>query len=252
MWTVGIRTLSRLYVPWALRGSGGWAGHRLIIPGDYSDGYPDGVFTDSDLAIIDNTDYNEDDDEGFFGPLLRLAYDITVDRNGYNAESKLHLRLAEGRRYRGTPPWMQKFLAWTCSAEPSSLEYPTNPVLRNLTKKEYVRADALTLPHGYRVWYGSNPVTLGHAVMSRIVWSADPTVSIALSDEFADKFIHGVWAGCAFDIVELGEWAERDGWNDVSAEVKEDLIYMGLQEGALSYDPSEQAESNSDEGDGSQ
>ena len=239
MWTVGIRTLRRLYIPWALRGTGAWAGHRLIITGDYSDRYPEGVFTGPELAIMNNVSYDERDDEGFFTPLLRLAGGVTTDYKGCTAEDKLQSRLVERVGvhrwfYHRTPEWMDKFLPWTKPADENSLEFPTDPVLRNLTKKEYIRADAFTLSRGYHVCSANNPVTLGYAVMSRIVWSADWSVPMNLSVDFATKLFHGPWTGCAFDIIGFGEWTDRDGWNDVSAEAKEDLIYMGLQEGAIS------------------
>ncbi|KAJ2784318.1 hypothetical protein H4R18_001204 [Coemansia javaensis] len=83
------------------------------------------------------------------------------------------------------------------------LEGP-NSILRNLTTKEYVRRSGIKRRNG-----------LGFAVMSRIPWSTDPSVSIECS--FA---VHrGVWAGHRFDITTTDLVALDDSWRDVTEEV---------------------------------
>ena len=233
MWTIGIRTLRRLYVSRARYGSGTWAGHCLIIIGQYAKEHPDHVFTDLELKTIDDC-RPESEALGMYHPLEMMAHNVIVDRGYGSTSMELYSRLSE-RRCHGTPPCMDKFLDWMII---NPVEYPTDPVLRNLTKKEYVRDDALTLPPGYRVQSRQYPLTLGHALMSRIVWSSGSSVNMALSKEFADKFAHGVWTGCAFDIVSFGEWKERDeDWKDVSVEVREDMVYLAVQDLQLIYDP---------------
>ena len=58
-----------------------------------------------------------------------------------------------------------------------------------------------------------------------------------MSPEFGDKLVHGPWTGCEFDIVGCEEWKDREGWKDVSVEVKGDMIYLAVQDGALRYTP---------------
>ncbi|KAA6406431.1 MAG: cytochrome P450 [Lasallia pustulata] len=105
--------------------------------------------------------------------------------------------------------------------------FPKNKkwVLRNLTTKEFVTADAVALKPNFvegPLIYG---LGFGEVVLSRICWSSDPAVGV--SDELL--FHKGVWAGHRFDIVtteklqmERGEGG-GDLWKDVSEEVVKEM-----------------------------
>ena len=105
--------------------------------------------------------------------------------------------------------------------------FPENKkwVLRNLTTKEFVTADAIAIkPYLVKgpLIYG---LGFGEVVLSRICWSSDRVVG--LPDELL--FHRGVWAGHRFDIVtteklhmERGEGG-GDLWKDVSEEVVKEM-----------------------------
>lgn len=76
-------------------------------------------------------------------------------------------------------------------------------VLRNLTKKEFVRGNALPFD-----------VSLGHTVLIQILWSGEPfTRGYSGIDLFRSD-----WAGHCFDIVdaEIMRNAEWEGWRDAT------------------------------------
>ena len=105
--------------------------------------------------------------------------------------------------------------------------FPENKkwVLRNLTTKEFVTADAIAIkPYLVKgpLIYG---LGFGEVVLSRICWSSVPDMSVS------DKLLlhRGVWAGHRLDIVtteklqmERGEGG-GDPWKDVSEEVVKEM-----------------------------
>lgn len=91
-------------------------------------------------------------------------------------------------------------------------------VLRNLTKKEFVRASAITLDE-YPGHLHSHP-SLGQALMTLICWSDDPSASMNVNFEIT----RGDWAGDRFDIRPLREVEEeidKHDWMDISEAVAE-------------------------------
>jgi hypothetical protein len=98
-----------------------------------------------------------------------------------------------------------------------SIEYQNADILRNISKRQYVRRRALrkmTCPTHWQ-W---DTVDLGHVVMSRICWSSDSSVAMSYKGD-----IHrGVWAGDRFDITSADALDEKDEngqeveWTDVT------------------------------------
>ncbi|KAF7321212.1 hypothetical protein HMN09_00210000 [Mycena chlorophos] len=113
-------------------------------------------------------------------------------------------------------------------------ENPAAFVLRNLTKREYVRGAALAELHakyaGTSLSVPMGRLTLAEVVFPRICLSSDPSMSLAYEPYWSGKqsdLHRGEWAGDCFDVVwvEDGlEWmdgVEKAGkvWKDVSGEV---------------------------------
>ncbi|RPD74865.1 hypothetical protein L226DRAFT_486796 [Lentinus tigrinus ALCF2SS1-7] len=101
-------------------------------------------------------------------------------------------------------------------------------VLVNLDKKLYVRAAALAelagAPEDEQPFLPTCKMDLGHALLTRILWSSDQTVDM---DNSID--IHrGPWAGDRFCITTLERCEKRfdipGQWKDVSGEILADLI----------------------------
>ncbi|KAG5635142.1 hypothetical protein H0H81_012293 [Sphagnurus paluster] len=98
--------------------------------------------------------------------------------------------------------------------------YPTH-ALRNLTKKEYVRGDAIERVRrepDARAQRLDN-LSFNHILAARFTWSSDPSLSMS----YEGPLHRGVWAGHRFDVVEIGclynGQESLDGWKDVSEEV---------------------------------
>ena len=94
--------------------------------------------------------------------------------------------------------------------------YPDGlPVLCNVSKAEYVRADGLTAPD----------VTLVHALLVRIAWSTDTSTGFPCADGVAQALASGPWAGdkVSVDTMEtlptLPVGRREEGWVDVTSEV---------------------------------
>ncbi|QUC18348.1 uncharacterized protein UV8b_02589 [Ustilaginoidea virens] len=108
--------------------------------------------------------------------------------------------------------------------------YPADEVwiLRNLTAKEMVRGDRFeqtpgSPPRGPFLEHQG----LGTAVLSRICWTSDPSISM---EDPGGRISRGVWAGHGFDIATLKRHEEAlaagEIWRDVSAEVVAEVESM--------------------------
>ena len=99
-----------------------------------------------------------------------------------------------------------------------------NWVLRNLSKHEYVREEAIKVNSMERVGNSRTigEIGLGQVVLSRICWSTDDSCAMRY-----DEDIHrGVWAGNRFDITMIDQVTlvdEGKEWKDVSNEVAEEM-----------------------------
>ncbi|KAF8322708.1 hypothetical protein DL93DRAFT_1052976 [Clavulina sp. PMI_390] len=102
-------------------------------------------------------------------------------------------------------------------------------LLRNLSKRIYVRSDTLAVRSG-----GDAAVSLCRALFCRITWGCSADLRSWLRFGLV-KHPNGPWAGDCFDVVALGacggDWdsSSLEGWSDETEAVKEDLI--GIWEG---------------------
>jgi hypothetical protein len=232
-----------------------WKGHRLICLGDYVKDLPDQLNNAKSLCELATTvGYSYRDCHVWFGAdasekwtrrLCKLAQGIY--QNAVAVDRGFHLRtdyqlLEDVRSVPGAAAWVYDPRVY--GSLMNSKRYPSyaNPidsdeedaeeveeyleppepvmVLRNLSKRVYLRSDTLPFTGRDRVW------GFGRAILSRICWSTDPSVSMLCEGD-----IHrGVWAGDRFDVVELDDFGasieelESSGWKDVTSEVREELI----------------------------
>lgn len=125
---------------------------------------------------------------------------------------------------------MDYVYAWTMDRGRRSVSGKGRPVmvLRNLTKRLFVRSDTFSVTGVDPLW------GFGRAIISRICWSTDPSVSMS----WRGNIHRGVWAGDAFDVIPLltftqsgaAGMGEPDGWTDATIEVREELIAIWKSE----------------------
>ena len=171
-----------------------WAGDRIICLGDYHEDLPAGMLSTSEQEELDQAD------EGEEMKLYEFASEHYQNVNGTSAFNRPQLSGGQ----------------W---------------ILRNLSKYEYVREEAIKVAGGKGMSdnRSSKEVGLGQVVLSRICWSTDDSCAMSYYDEDIHR---GVWAGDRFDITTIDQIGVKDGekqWTDVSDEVAKEMteIWVG-------------------------
>jgi len=200
-----------------------WSGVAIICVGDYAEDFPEGLFTEDEVEELDldeqepslyNLDCRKRSTEPAYSywfwnrklyTLLRCAEDLPEpDRS----QARVMLELQKEQLYPEDRPW----------------------VLRNLTTREYVRAEAIALDPDDICGPEIEHRGFGHAILSRICRSSDPSIAMCYEGD-----IHrGVWAGHAFDIVPLStleKSMQKEEWKDASEEVAQLLAEIWAAEG---------------------
>lgn len=213
--TLAERHIYAAYMPFL----GQWAGKHLMCVGDYMDveDFPP-WFSEEDKKLICRNIEDE------FIP----AYDTMRERARpvelYSAlveEMRVHLQHMKEPRIKDEEV-REYVLNIICP--PIKTFYPENEpwVLRDLTAKEFVRAEAIALKpehvHGPDIDFRG----FGEAVVSRICWSSDPSVSMRTSI----SIYRGIWAGHRFDITTLANHeahTKQEKWKDVSKKIGKEL-----------------------------
>ncbi len=93
-------------------------------------------------------------------------------------------------------------------------------VLCNLSKNEYVRADAiaaLTKSDGATPFI-KGAINLSHALLSRICWSSDSQIAM----NYEGDLHRGPWAGDRFEVTTMNK-LKGEEWRDISGEIVEIL-----------------------------
>ena len=187
-----------------------WAGHRLICVGNYLDNedIPQGLLTSDEQEEL-NCGVLEDDGEP------HTLHSLALERFSSVSSCMRHNR---------SNYFFQHFVSLSAPGEIQMLigrmvfkeiVDQFNPrvqdndklILRNLTKKQYVRE-------------GATSTSLGTIVLARICWSSDSSCNMAYKGHALTR---GVWAGDRFDITTLDQLEEGTGWTDVSKEVDDEM-----------------------------
>lgn len=250
IWKCGERRIRDLYQ----QERAPWRGHRLICLGDYVGDLPDQLNNAKSLCELATTVgyshrdchvwFDADASEKWTRRLEKLSQGIyenaTVVQRGFHLRTDYQL-LEDVRSVPGAAAWVNNPRVYgfftntkryshygnsidsdeTDAEEVEAYLEPPEPimVLRNLSKRVYLRSDTLPFTRYDTVW------GFGRAVLSRICWSTDPSVSMVCQGDIS----RGVWAGDRFDVVELDDFIEEiesSGWKDVTSEVREELIAL--------------------------
>ncbi|KAA1477019.1 hypothetical protein DENSPDRAFT_933415 [Dentipellis sp. KUC8613] len=217
-----------------------WAGDRIICIGDYTqlDDYPPALtatdterFTDErGLYLIAREEYQE--------IFLRKGAWATLGevRQRRRLRKLLELDLALPNDRRGRPA---SRIFTQCVVRQ---DIPQDRlVLRNFSKREYVRYDALPTDMTHEHWTGGQ-VDLGLAMHSQICWSSDPGIGM----DYDGGLHRGPWAGDRFDIAPIDELRELEKqkdeegnlmvWTDASERVADELEAILESEFDSKYD----------------
>ncbi|KAF8916450.1 hypothetical protein CPB85DRAFT_1559553 [Mucidula mucida] len=259
-WRIGVCHFKVLYTNYFRRAKD-WSRARLICLGDAS-GCPDGLVSEELVEELEDAyfDLFGEEDVGIYSLLCQFSerdykvkWPMAWDFRERCALSKLNplVRKKSGDAYGWEddtylPLYKYDFSAWIklCDLPRGhNLERPC--VLRNLSKKVYVRDDALLLEtedttedeDGAEAAEGAEDaeedeaesrdvqpyyMSFGSLLILRIAWSTDLSLGTANDDDLC----RGIWAGDRFDIVSLGVVEKEEGWTDVSTAERAQLIQI--------------------------
>ncbi|KHO00981.1 F-box domain containing protein [Metarhizium album ARSEF 1941] len=206
-----------------------WAGQKIVYVGEYTEpnDYPPGLFSDAELETLSTEKievYSEYEDE-YITMTPSNLYDFTIP-----GVSKIQERLHEfDFNWAGLlglvpnePSYEKAALKYLRPYQfPEYSQYfPQDQpwILRNLTTKQFVRAEAIALKQEFVHGPDIDVVGFGHVILLRICWSSQRA-----RDVDSEKILRGIWAGHCFDITMLAKHQEETGagedWTDISDEI---------------------------------
>jgi len=206
-----------------------WAGDRLICVGDNlkCGDLPKNFLSAEEEEMLDQY---RDQSEIFCWRLMSYCgSDVAVSRTKLHPDFLLSRVLPKPWCTHPPPQYLDILSKYI------SVGYRTPDILRNISKRQYVRHGAFErmrkiCPKHWR-WEGER-IDFGHVVLSRICWSSDSSVAMAYKGD-----IHrGVWAGDRFDVTDMDALDEVDEkgqsveWTDVSGEVLKEMYGIWLSE----------------------
>lgn len=232
---------------------GRWAGEPLVCVGDYAkcNDYPPGLFSGEELEIMRQEGGDAPGGAGDFVDNDNDAMDLDVsfleEAGKDTPKDSWRFRL---QTYRHPDHTYQADMSGADLRRCMRSIYAENPgsktinsdmeaiadmenylpkseawILRNLTTKQLVRAEAIALEPEYVNGPFIHGPGLGHVILARICWSADPSSSM----HDINNITRGVWAGHRFDIVTEKMHNEEaiaslgEAWEDVSDEVAQEV-----------------------------
>lgn len=188
-----------------------WAGHRLVLVGDYASGFPPGCMTEEEEMKIradvlsaqgEHTGDRRRAARFEVNPLYAIPEHAVCGglEPAYDWEDRAvgqPIRRARAHRLSGAEMALLDRLL-------SPMFQTADPVLRNLTSKQYIR-DATLAESRYAY-------SLGEAICVFATWTDDGP--------------EGAWAGHRFDIADFAEVNGKGGWTDVGQEAVDELRSM--------------------------
>jgi hypothetical protein len=217
LWEIGRANMYRRIE--SIAASYSWAGDRILCIGDYlkNKDIPEKILTPEEM-----NEFTDDGQNTFYNYPFYTVSGVEFSMGRLWSKCGVETRLLKDAYPRSS----FAVLSHLCSLDytPPPLMHPT--VLRNLSRRQYVRESALfELQAKYAETEILQEVGFGEIVITRICLSSDPSVSISY-----DGPIHrGVWAGDRFDIVASSEWHDPT-WTDASDEVLEELEKIWISE----------------------
>ncbi|KAI0073616.1 hypothetical protein K474DRAFT_1774611 [Panus rudis PR-1116 ss-1] len=211
-----------------------WAAHRLICVGDYAstNDLPPGVFHQDELDAIASLNPR---------PSLQryLKTECIYDHRAtsilgfevYKAPEALNYLLLRFHA-REDPAARRQVKCLDDLCTPRLLyDAPYHEwVLADIVTKELVRLEAIVDLQECEAVVGTGPFIygsyqffgLGHVILSRICWSADPSVAME-TDGLSYEIHRGPWAGHRFTITTKDRLGKGDEWTDISDQVRDDM-----------------------------
>ncbi|KAI0758174.1 hypothetical protein C8Q74DRAFT_1303621 [Fomes fomentarius] len=218
-----------------------WANARLICLGrdtDRNADLPPDLLTKDELHQVVTCvhphvlDCLEPGQEPHFALVACETYKNKYGTTSYHARTEYYDELSRLHEEAAANPKLAlevKMYKELCIFSVTGPAYPPGAlVLCNLSKAEYVREDRLSKMvrkiHGWVEEFG-----LMHALLSRICWSVDPSISMCCDKKYKERLTKGPWAGDRFCVVTL-ETMPRPNvakeWKDVTAEVDKLLAHL--------------------------
>ncbi|EJD54097.1 hypothetical protein AURDEDRAFT_157353 [Auricularia subglabra TFB-10046 SS5] len=196
-----------------------WAGDRLIITGDYQD--------DGDLPAgleLPQPQWNVKDENIFIVsddfPMPKT--DRSLKQDAAAAIIRPMLKSARGRREMVAADKLLRMWEALFVVDEAQPVLSKDLVLRNLSKKQYVRGDVLQAAQNEnRSGPEFKELLVGDLAAFSICWSSDPSTNMN-----AD-ITRGEWAGDRFDVVPFAG-ADLGGWNDVSGTLVRGKLVKGI------------------------
>ncbi|CAA7263041.1 unnamed protein product [Cyclocybe aegerita] len=214
---------------------GSWAGDRIILLGDYAADYPPSL-TLRDIERVSNICEVNDIEVGSVPPIsherrAKMTPEELATEEAENAARNVYRMMDEVAspyqwdrdRYDNGRLKVEDYTAFPKQ---------TGWVLRNLTKRVYVRSNGIPyMPNdssGNMEYYHYPKLEgtpgLSQVLYMRCAWSTDN--SMAIMYEGNPPLHRGLWASDRFDVVPLEDTAEvlRDeGWEDVTRELAKEM-----------------------------
>ncbi|KAK1254133.1 hypothetical protein MKX08_008128 [Trichoderma sp. CBMAI-0020] len=206
-----------------------WANENIACVGDYSaeNDFPPGLFSDAELEALQReeiTIFIEEEAEWKTGSPNRLD-DFTYPGVSHIQERPMEVLSSKTWRLRdclGKPKSVKdpslNSLIKSCDIYRDYFPRDQPWILRNLTTKQFVRAEAIALKPEFINGPHIVGLGFGEVLLSRISWT-----SAALGIEDPANIGRGIWAGHCFDITTLARHERKTSndaeWTDVSDEV---------------------------------
>ncbi|KAJ2998226.1 hypothetical protein NUW58_g392 [Xylaria curta] len=216
---------------------GRWAGKNIVCVGNdvQTNDYPQGLFSAEELEVLRHRTTDIPDDwetpngEVHMGVRFTLEHFAfpnvsTIEKDYYSVrDPALELLETCGKRGIREDPAFRQIRARLTTVEDDTYFPPDQKwILRNLTTKQIVRADAIALSPEYIRGPSIDVLGFGEVVASRICWSTYPPDNM----KNATNISRGVWAGHRLDITTLSRHEAEtcaSEWSDASDEVCRDI-----------------------------
>ncbi|KID85953.1 F-box domain containing protein [Metarhizium guizhouense ARSEF 977] len=178
-----------------------WACQKIVYVGENTEpnDYPPGLFSDAELEALGRQEFDVyDEDDGYYISIMTVSnlHHFTMPEVS-NIEGRRNLKFETvelGNLFSQVPASEDAALTYLGPTKfPSYSQYfPQDQpwILRNLTTKQFVRAEAIALQrrfiHGPEIDF----LGFGHVILLRICWSSQPVPEV-----YPENIVRGKWAG---------------------------------------------------------
>ncbi|OBT41432.1 hypothetical protein VE00_08052 [Pseudogymnoascus sp. WSF 3629] len=225
LWGIVQRTIPQLYKSML----GTWAGEPIVCVGEEipAGDYPPGLFSLEEVETLNKEVY-------FWGHKHRTSprtlFNLTYPHNGIVEYAGLTTNALASRTYDACLRRFDRYpsfalraeLLWIYTERPDFTTRQEAWILRNLTTKEFVRAEGIALDKDFIDGPFIFGIGFGEAVVARTLWTSDGTPDL----RYGGQIGRGIWAGHRFDIITRSQHDEAtkdEEWRDVSAEVRGEI-----------------------------